>query len=201
MIFFLFLHENICCGYSLEAPHRGASNEYPQHIFLWRNKKKFTRYPPLSRPMNYYWPLSYMSSSLAEVSPQPTIYMSKQHRLPGQVCSCALTTLFLWCSSHFNKMVMLAQLAELNFFFSPFFSALFLKMKIHCLILCMLGNFACIFVICGIFFFKLTFSNKFFRDTIRGSKSLDPDQARHFVRSDLDPNCLQMLSADDKSRH
>ena len=26
--FFLFLHENICCSYSLEAPHRGASNEY-----------------------------------------------------------------------------------------------------------------------------------------------------------------------------
>ena len=25
--------------YSLEA--RGASNEYPQHMFLWRNKKKY----------------------------------------------------------------------------------------------------------------------------------------------------------------
>ena len=24
---------------SLEAPQRGASNEYPQHMFLWRNKK------------------------------------------------------------------------------------------------------------------------------------------------------------------
>ena len=23
-----------CCGYSLQAPHRGASNEYSQHIFL-----------------------------------------------------------------------------------------------------------------------------------------------------------------------
>ena len=30
---FLFHHKNICCGYSLEAPHRGASNEYPQHMF------------------------------------------------------------------------------------------------------------------------------------------------------------------------
>ena len=38
-IFFLFLNENICCGYSLEAPQRGASNEYPQHIFSLRNKK------------------------------------------------------------------------------------------------------------------------------------------------------------------
>ena len=33
------LHENICCGYSLETPRWGASNEYPQHMFSWRNKK------------------------------------------------------------------------------------------------------------------------------------------------------------------
>ena len=26
---FLFLQENICCGYSLEVPQQGASNEYP----------------------------------------------------------------------------------------------------------------------------------------------------------------------------
>ena len=32
------LHENICCGYSLEAPHR-VTSEYPQHIILWRKKK------------------------------------------------------------------------------------------------------------------------------------------------------------------
>ena len=43
-IFFLFLHENICCGYSLEAPQRGASNEYPQHMFSWRNKKKYQHF-------------------------------------------------------------------------------------------------------------------------------------------------------------
>ena len=29
----LFQHENICCGYSLEVPHRGTSNEYQQHMF------------------------------------------------------------------------------------------------------------------------------------------------------------------------
>ena len=28
IVFFLFLHENICCGYSLEGPPRGASNEH-----------------------------------------------------------------------------------------------------------------------------------------------------------------------------
>ena len=33
------------------------------------------------------------------------------------------------------------------------------------------------------------------------SNSLDPDQARHFVGPDLDPNCLQRLFADDTSGH
>ena len=37
--FFLFLHEKRCCGYSLEVPWQGASNEYPQHTFSWRIRK------------------------------------------------------------------------------------------------------------------------------------------------------------------
>ena len=32
------------------------------------------------------------------------------------------------------------------------------------------------------------------------SNSLDPDQAQHFVRSDLGPNCLQSSSADHISK-
>ena len=40
----------------------------------------------------------------------------------------------------------------------------------------------------------------FFEKTIRVSNSLNPDQARHFVRPDLVPNCLQRLSAEDNSR-
>ena len=39
LISFLFLNKNICCGYSLEAPWRGASNEYPQYMFSSRNKE------------------------------------------------------------------------------------------------------------------------------------------------------------------
>ena len=31
-------------------------------------------------------------------------------------------------------------------------------------------------------------------------KSLDQDKARHFVRPDLGPNCLQRLSAEDSKR-
>ena len=32
-IIFLFLLKNIDCGYSLELPRRGSSNEYPQSMF------------------------------------------------------------------------------------------------------------------------------------------------------------------------
>ena len=38
-ILYLFLYENICCGFWLEASHWGTSNEYPQHMFTWGNKK------------------------------------------------------------------------------------------------------------------------------------------------------------------
>ena len=48
-------------------------------------------------------------------------------------------------------------------------------------------------------FSKLTFPKISFRNTIRVSNILDPDQDRHPVGPDLGPNCLQKLSADDKS--
>ena len=32
--------QNINCGYSLEPPQQGGSNEYPQSMFLSRNQKK-----------------------------------------------------------------------------------------------------------------------------------------------------------------
>ena len=40
-------------------------------------------------------------------------------------------------------------------------------------------------------FFKIDFSKKSFRNTIRVSKGLGPDQDRHSVGPDLGPNCLQ----------
>ena len=43
--------QNIDCGYSLEQPRRGGSNEYPQSIFLSRNKKNNV-YP--RKPQFYY---------------------------------------------------------------------------------------------------------------------------------------------------
>ena len=59
--FLLFLEENICCWYSLEAPHRGTSNEYPQHMFSLRNKIS------LRNKKNIYliiWILFYQSCEL-----------------------------------------------------------------------------------------------------------------------------------------
>ena len=43
--------QNIDCGYSLETPCRGGSNEYPQSMFLSRNKKNNV-YP--CKPQFYY---------------------------------------------------------------------------------------------------------------------------------------------------
>ena len=45
-----------------------------------------------------------------------------------------------------------------------------------CVTLCMLGNFACFFVICGLFC-KINFFKKKFGNTVRVLNCLDPDQA------------------------
>ena len=36
---FLIFAQNIDCGYTLEPPRRGGSNEYPQSMFCSKNKK------------------------------------------------------------------------------------------------------------------------------------------------------------------
>ena len=58
--------------------------------------------------------------------------------------------------------------------------------------LCLLVNFSCLIFLC--YFFQ----NHLFREKNSGieSNSFDPDQARQNVGPDLDPNCLQKLSAD-----
>ena len=43
--------QNIDCGYSLEPPRRGGSNEYPQSMLMSRNKKNNV-YP--CKPQFYY---------------------------------------------------------------------------------------------------------------------------------------------------
>ena len=41
---FLIFAQNIDCGYTLEPPRRGGSNEYPQSMFWSKTKKN--RYTP-----------------------------------------------------------------------------------------------------------------------------------------------------------
>ena len=48
---FLISAQNTYCVYSLEPPQRGGSNEYPQSVFLSRNKKNNV-YP--YKPQFYY---------------------------------------------------------------------------------------------------------------------------------------------------
>ena len=66
----------------------------------------------------------------------------------------------------------------------------------HEYLICLMGNLLCFFVICQLFS-KSTFSKNSFRNAIRVSNSLNPDQARRLVRPELGPNCLQTLSADE----
>ena len=47
-------------------------------------------------------------------------------------------------------------------------------------------------------FFKINFYENSFRNAIRVSIRLDPDQVRHSVKPDLGPNYLESLSADNK---
>ena len=53
--------QNIDCGYSLEPPRRDDSNEYPQSMFLSRNKKNNV-YP--CKPQFYYIKVGLKGSKL-----------------------------------------------------------------------------------------------------------------------------------------
>ena len=45
-IFFLFLHKNIYCGYSLAAPWRGTSNEYHNICYCGDIRQLSTTFGP-----------------------------------------------------------------------------------------------------------------------------------------------------------
>ena len=53
--------QNIDCGYPLEPPRRGGSNEYPQSMFLSRNEKNNV-YP--CKPQFYYIKMGFKGSKL-----------------------------------------------------------------------------------------------------------------------------------------
>ena len=48
MNIFLIFTQNIDCGYTLEPPQRGGSDEYPQSMFWSKNKKnRHTSHTPV----------------------------------------------------------------------------------------------------------------------------------------------------------
>ena len=49
-IFLIFFNMKVCCVFSLESPHRGASNEYTQYTIF--NKQK-GNHPELSQICSY----------------------------------------------------------------------------------------------------------------------------------------------------
>ena len=61
LIFFLISAQNILCGYSLEPPRWGGSNEYLQFMLLSRNKKNNV-YP--CKPPFYYIKVGFKGSTL-----------------------------------------------------------------------------------------------------------------------------------------
>ena len=77
-----------------------------------------------------------------------------------------------------------------------------------CYIVCYISKlklFACweivhAFLSSAVFFQNQLSRKKYFRNTIRVSNSLDPDQARPYVGPDQGPKCFQRLSAEDISR-
>ena len=56
--------QNIDCGYSLEPPRRGGSNEYPQSMFLSRNNINNV-YP--CKPQFYYIKMGFKGVKIIKV--------------------------------------------------------------------------------------------------------------------------------------
>ena len=93
IVFFLFLHENVCCGYSLEAPQWGASNEYHNISFHGEIRKMlvlfgwkkcfictvsgFTEWWHLFSSHTPHWPFLVM---------QPTKHVTVQRVLLSDTC-------------------------------------------------------------------------------------------------------------------
>ena len=55
--------QNVDCGYSLEPPCRGGSNEYPQSTF-WAEKKRNNVYP--CKPKFYYIKLGFKGVNIIQ---------------------------------------------------------------------------------------------------------------------------------------
>ena len=85
--------QNIDCGYSLEPPRRGGSNEYPQFMFSSRNKK-FNVYP--CKPQFYYIKVGFEGSKLYRYV---FVMYSSNRILDRRIVVCLIRVVF-WVDSH-----------------------------------------------------------------------------------------------------
>ena len=79
--------EDICYECSLEVPWRGASNQYQQHLFLWRNKEKCPGI--IIECVSLTAPLTKTKYNLADLKPFinykiPMLYLI--HEVPNKKC-------------------------------------------------------------------------------------------------------------------
>ena len=71
--YFSYFSTKTCCGYSLEVPQRGTSNEYPQRTFLWRSKKNMWIHPLILRCGPSLYHVNFIvSASVAQLDARPT---------------------------------------------------------------------------------------------------------------------------------
>ena len=85
--------QKIGCGYSLEVPRRGASKEYPQHMFSWRNKKTIYRISPLI--WSYEYESISLSGDLLQIVTQKTDANNAFQEITDQLS---------WAESHFKNL-------------------------------------------------------------------------------------------------
>ena len=76
---------DVCCGYSLEAPPRGASIEYRQHMFSWRNEKNINtiglkKYLIKSYELMEFWHF-FTTTYLVGTCYNSLAYSSENHRI------------------------------------------------------------------------------------------------------------------------
>ena len=86
--------QNIECGYSLEPPRRGGSNEYPQFIFLSRNKKNNV-YP--CKPQFYYIKVGFKGVKIIQACfrDDKNLFSLQTHKICSEICIYKCKTLFI----------------------------------------------------------------------------------------------------------
>ena len=156
LISFLFHNENICCGYSLEVPRWGTSNEYHNICFHYEIRKILCGYPLLSVVMSIL--ILYHHWIKTDLSMHWWYHIiSNQHK-----CMCRLIlplAVHIW---HKGPFMHYTSYAVTLFFESEqkhLAENIYLLLQVYlCLILCELTGFGCQ-LLCLLFHFWFRFGS------------------------------------------